>query len=336
MSNSHGIRDSIVYDAPVAVIDFETTGLSPGFDGIVELSVVRVDPGSNPELVLDTMVNPGRAVAATFIHGITDEDVKDAPMFNDLVGDLVRALSGCTLAAYNIYFDIKFLEHELLSAGIKILPPHFCLMYMRPMLGLGKRCPLGEACKFHDVTNNAAHIASEDALASAELLRVYLSEMKSMGITTFGDLARLKKYKFVQSFENNFLTSSLVEGRPTCTNLKSRRVMTPTMEKKHITTELEVPPEESSRRGLVDYWEALKVAVADLTITDEEIEELHRRKIDLGLPDEQVRMLHARLFSGVISQFIGDKWLDDKECKILHRMYSCLSQLGWAPGELGS
>jgi hypothetical protein len=61
----------------------------------VEVSVVRVDPGKQPRLVFDTRVNPERRMAATEIHGIRDRDVLGSPMFEDVAGGLLHALSGC-------------------------------------------------------------------------------------------------------------------------------------------------------------------------------------------------------------------------------------------------
>jgi DNA polymerase-3 subunit epsilon len=67
-----GIVDSRIQETPIAILDFETTGLTPGYDRVVEVCVMRCVPGQAPRIVLDTLVNPLRAVAATEIHGITD------------------------------------------------------------------------------------------------------------------------------------------------------------------------------------------------------------------------------------------------------------------------
>ena len=131
---ARGVGPLLIGDTPLAVIDFETTGLTPGVDRVVEVAVARLEPGCEPQLVLDTLVNPQRRVAATEIHGITDEDVSDAPSFAEVAGDLVEALAGCVVTAYNVYFDISFLSHELKSAGLNHVPPHMCLMYFRPRL----------------------------------------------------------------------------------------------------------------------------------------------------------------------------------------------------------
>jgi DNA polymerase III subunit epsilon len=197
-----GIMDRNILDTPVAVFDFETTGLSPGMDRVIEVSVIRCDPGERPRIAFDTLINPGRRVSATEIHGITNRDVADAPTFEEIAGDLVGAMEGCALAAYNVYFDMKFLDYELDRAGVAWQPPHFCLMYLRPMLGLGKQCRLDIACREYGVPFEGEHIAANDALASALLYEHYLGEIRNQNLATFSDLARLKKYKFTKSFGN--------------------------------------------------------------------------------------------------------------------------------------
>lgn len=80
-------------------------------------------------------------------------------------------------------------------------------------------------------------------------------------------------------------------------------------------------------------WDALRTALADPDISDEEIERLAAERAELGLRDDQVKMLHARAFASVISQFVGDQWLDEREVRKLHRLYACLERLGWAAGQ---
>ncbi len=327
MGDLHGILDLEVSATPIAVVDIETTGLSPGHDRIVEISVARVEPGEDPALVFDTLVNPLRPMAATEIHGITDEDVREAPTFAQIAGDFMRAISNSVVAAYNVYFDIGFLEYELNLSGIRVAIPHLCLMYMRPMLGIGARCPLDGACREHGVSFDGAHHSAADALASARLLEVYLAEIADAGIATFADLASLKNYKFVRSWDRAPVCRDVADACPSCGALKSRS--TDLCSARPATAPCAAPPENP----LAVYWEALKAALADLQITDEELHNLSMLKRTLGLHDEQVRVLHARVLTSVISQFTDDAWLDDKESRKLRRVYQCLSRLGWAPGE---
>ncbi|MDB5384610.1 MAG: hypothetical protein JWM11_256, partial [Planctomycetaceae bacterium] len=167
-----------ILETPLTVIDFETTGLDAGIDRVVEVCVARIDPGQPPKIILDTLINPGRPVDATFIHGITDADVRHAPRFADIAGDLVEALSGSVVTAYNVYFDLKFLRDELGRCGVVQVPPHLCLMYLKPLLGLGVKCGLREACRELGVLHTGEHYAAVDVAASAKILVRYLEEIK--------------------------------------------------------------------------------------------------------------------------------------------------------------
>ena len=178
MTSRKGLADRVIRDTPVAIIDFETTGLNAGVDRVVEVSVVRIQPQQKPELVLDTLINPQRRMGATDIHGITEEDIADAPRFEEIAGNFVTGLYDCVIAAYNVYFDIGFLEYELDKAGLRCSPPYLCLMYMRPMIGLGNRCSLDDACRFHCIEYSKKHQASADALAGARLWNLYLEAIK--------------------------------------------------------------------------------------------------------------------------------------------------------------
>jgi DNA polymerase III subunit epsilon len=197
-----GISHRNIADTPLAIVDTETTGLYPGGDRVIEIAVVRADPGAEPKVVVDTLINPQRTVAATEIHGISDADVADAPTFNDVAPVVVDALCGSVFASYNVYFDSKFVREELRRVGVRAFPPHLCLMYMRPMLGLGRKCSLRDACADTGVTHSNAHHAAADALAAAGLWTRYLEACQREGVRTFADLAELRSYKFTRSFDD--------------------------------------------------------------------------------------------------------------------------------------
>ena len=317
-----GINSLLVAQTPVAVIDLETTVLVAGVDRVVEVSIVRVEPGGTRQVVLDTLVNPQRHMAATEIHGITDDDVRDAPRFRDIGGEVIDAIGDAVVAAYNVYFDIKFLDYELRRLGVRNAVPHFCLMYMRPMLGLGSRCKLEAACKAHDITYKSAHVAAEDARACGDLFWYYLSVLEQKGVRTFGELASLRQYKFTQSFSNPVLSATAFPGLRRSGKRLSR------------AGQAIVVLRDRGRLSLASYWDTLMAAVADLEITEDEFETVKEERKRLNLPQEQVRMLHARIFANAISQFTDDEWLDSAETQKLHRLHGCLSELGWAPGEL--
>lgn len=321
MKPSSGILDRVIAETPIAVVDVETTGLSAGTDRILEIGVVRIEPGEEPELVLDTLVDPGRRVSATEIHGITDPDVKGAPRFHDLAPHFLSTISDCVFAAYNVYFDARFLQAELSEAGFRDFPPYLCLMYMRPMLQIGPRCTLGDACRQHRLEAGDQHVAADDALVSAQLWPRYTERMAELGVRTFRDLSRLRKYKFVSSFSLDPVSrcGGMVAEAP----LKSRR---------------KAPRTSTSRKADVispvfEYWDALKTALADLEFTSDEIAYLLKKKHKLALGRDEMRWLHARAFSGILSDMSSDHRIDDAEAETLRRIGEGLHQLGWSPGD---
>lgn len=91
------------------VVDLETTGFRPS-DRVVEIAAVRLHPETG-EIVdeYDTLVQPGRDVGHTSIHGITPSMLELAPTFDEILGDLARRLHGQILAAHNLPFDRRFL-----------------------------------------------------------------------------------------------------------------------------------------------------------------------------------------------------------------------------------
>lgn len=327
-ARSRGVTHRLIHRTPIAIVDLETTGLNPGTDRVVEVSVVRMEQGVAPRLVFDTLVNPRRAMAATEIHGITDDDVVDAPEFQDIVGDFIRALAGCVVAAYNVCFDVRFLEYELRQSRVDGLPPHVCLMYLRPMLGLGSRCSLDDACREHGIQRRGAHVSAADAEAGAQLMALYLAAMQERHVATYEDLARLKNYKFTTSFVYEPLSEAVTMHLPRCERFKPRTAEPTTRVAEPRQAEIVV-----SRHALAAYWEALKTVIADLLITDAELQYLEDKRRQLRLEEPHVRALHARAFAAAINQFVDDQWLDEREYSKLRRLYQCLSRLGWAPGE---
>ena len=105
---------------PIIFFDLETTGVDIMSDRIVELSLIKVYPNGTEE-VKSRRLNPERPIPAeaTKVHGITDDDVKDAPTFKQVAKDLARIFEGCDVAGFNSNrFDIPLLEEEFLRAGV--------------------------------------------------------------------------------------------------------------------------------------------------------------------------------------------------------------------------
>ncbi|MCF6746209.1 DNA polymerase III [Blastococcus sp. KM273128] len=160
----------------VAVVDVETTGLSPRTDRVVEIGVVLLDDRGEVEAEFETLLNPGRDVGPTGLHGISAGDVVDAPAFADVAPHLRSLLAGRVLVAHNALFDLRFLAREFGRAGLPTaLSPTLCTMRLAPLFfGSGTRS-LQALCGFLDIPLVHGHAALHDARATAELMLAMLA-----------------------------------------------------------------------------------------------------------------------------------------------------------------
>lgn len=162
---------------PVAVVDIETSGLSPDRCRIVEIAILRLSPGGAPAW-LDTLVDPQGPVGPTDIHGIRAEDVRGAPRFADLCPAIAALLDGAWVVAHNARFEDSFLAAEVARAGGAWAAPHVCTMRLARRVDPTRRGPgastLGTLARDFGVTNPAAHRAAGDVLATAGVLAALL------------------------------------------------------------------------------------------------------------------------------------------------------------------
>ena len=103
---------------PLIFFDVETTGLNVSKDKIIELSYIKVYPNGTEESNT-VRINPGFPIPAesSAIHHITDEDVKDCPMFKQVARILEKVFEGCDIAGFNSNrFDIPILVEEYCHA----------------------------------------------------------------------------------------------------------------------------------------------------------------------------------------------------------------------------
>jgi len=119
-------------------------------------------------------VNPQMPIPeqATAIHGITDDDVKDCPVFKELAKSLAAQIEGCDLAGFNSNrFDIPLLAEEFLRAGVDIDLNKRKFIDVQTIFHKMEQRNLIAAYKFYcgkDLTN--AHSAESDTRATYEVL----------------------------------------------------------------------------------------------------------------------------------------------------------------------
>jgi len=164
--------------SPIAVFDFETTGVDPTTCRPVSVAVVHVDAlgESEPVLAYSSLIDPSILIPAeaTEVHGITNERVAGAPTIETVAPDLLEALHGHTLAAYNLTYDWQVLERRVPGC-----PPFrgICAYVMARAVDkyqTGKR--LTDVAGRRGMSFDA-HDAAADAMVTARLLPVLLREL---------------------------------------------------------------------------------------------------------------------------------------------------------------
>lgn len=107
-------------DRPLAFIDIESTGANPRVDRLIDLAIIKCLPDNTRE-EHSFRVNPGIPIPpeTTAIHGISNADVAEAPLFIKVAPQIHSILFGCDLAGYNVLrFDLVLLAEEFARAGL--------------------------------------------------------------------------------------------------------------------------------------------------------------------------------------------------------------------------
>ena len=160
-------------NAPLAIVDLETTGSDPASDRVTEIAVLEVS-GLALTGQWSTLVNPGGALpgAIQALTGITQEMVERAPRFADIAAELYERLAGRVFVAHNARFDYGFLRREFDRAGLKYVAKTVCTVRLSRRLYPGQRGhDLDSLIERHGLECEARHRAAPDATAVWQFLR---------------------------------------------------------------------------------------------------------------------------------------------------------------------
>ena len=164
------------------VLDTETTGL-PG--EIVDLAIID----SRGEVVFDSLLRPMIRIPeeATRVHGITDEDVSDAPLFPEKWPEIQSLLVNKRIITYNAKFDRNCLIFTANKHRIDLGYMEWeCLMLAYATYrgepneyGSPRWHKLGDACAHHGIEIVHAHRAIGDAWAAYQLMKMIAKQHSS-------------------------------------------------------------------------------------------------------------------------------------------------------------
>ncbi len=168
------------FDAELAVVDVETTGLDASKDRVMEIAVVAMRAGATIER-WSTLVNPGIPIPdeVVAITGITNAMVEGAPSFATIAADVEARLRGRVFVAYNHTFDQAFVKGELERVGLK-LPEVPCLdplVFAREFQKDDGSKKLGKVAERLGITLLEAHRAANDAEVAGFILYAFKEQL---------------------------------------------------------------------------------------------------------------------------------------------------------------
>ncbi len=183
-------------DADFVVFDFETTGAKCPPSRVTEIGAFRVENGKITAK-FHTLVNPETEIPLfiTQLTGISDEMVKAAPKFREIIVDFLEFIGDSVLVAHNAHFDLRFLNHEIgmIYENYRIRNPHLCTVQLaRKLLPDLENHKLNTVAEHYAVSLEHHHRASDDAHATAKIFVNFLEMLDEKGVKNIGAAQKFK------------------------------------------------------------------------------------------------------------------------------------------------
>ena len=196
---------------PLCVFDLETTGLQIVTDRIIQIGIIKILPDGKTENY-NSLVNPEIKIPeeSILIHGITNEKVKNKPLFKDLAPEIIKFIGDADLAGYNSNkFDIPLLAEELIRTGVDFNLSNRHFVDVQNIFHKMEQRTLVAAYQFYcskSVTD--AHDALYDSKITLEVLKAQLSKYEDLdsdiaSLAEFSRMGELKTYDFAGRLAQN-------------------------------------------------------------------------------------------------------------------------------------
>lgn len=185
-------------DLTFTVIDTETTGMSPKYARLLEISAVKI----NPTLSIDkgnyfsTLINPECKIdySAYRVHGISENMVKDKPFIYEVLPEFNDFVKDTVLVAHNAKFDMGFLNYAYNECSIS--PQYLTVIdtiklskIAFPNLRSYSLDNMIQTLNINiSINNSYRHRALFDALHTASLLVKCINNLELLGIRYIYDL----------------------------------------------------------------------------------------------------------------------------------------------------
>jgi len=152
-------------DVPLAFVDVETTGCSPGADRVIDVAVIGTR-GGELEFEWQSLVNPGARIpdGITALTGIDNDMLAEAPPFEQIARELRARLAGRVFVAHNVRFDYGFIRREFARLGDEWSADSLCTVRLsRALYPQLARHNLDALIELHGIEIAHRHRAMPDA-----------------------------------------------------------------------------------------------------------------------------------------------------------------------------
>jgi DNA polymerase-3 subunit alpha (Gram-positive type) len=199
-----GFEGRELRETEFVVFDLETTGAKAGPCRITEIGAYRVRNGE-VTAEFQTLVNPEIPIPwfITQLTGITDEMVRDAPLFRDIAHDFLSFIGDSILVAHNSGFDMSFLNYEIgrVYRDYKVANPCLCTVQLsRKLLPDILNHKLKTVAEHYSIDLVNHHRASADAFATAHIFVNLLIKLNDRGVNDLAAVRKLgsRKHRYVR------------------------------------------------------------------------------------------------------------------------------------------
>ena len=274
-----------------AVVDCETTGFGVN-DRVIEIAIVLLD-GTSLEVIdeFDTLLNPGRDVGRTDLHGISPKMIGAAPRFEDIASSLAARLHGSVLVAHNISFDARMLQQECDRFKIKFDRGNGVCTYKLS----GSK--LDVAIQSLGIELDHHHRALADARAASDILRHFRESI--------GSEIAVKMHARASFTPHHTLRREAVESvaQPSTLRRMLGRACYP-----------------SSNDRVATYFEMLDWALSDGRLSADEKRLVQAARSELGLSSQHTASLHGSYLKSIKAAILRDGRVTDDEAKLFSKM----------------
>lgn len=180
-----------------AVIDLETTGhdVASG-DSIIDIGIVIIE-NDDITTTYSTLLQPDVRIPPFVeqLTGIHNQDVEDAPLFQEKMDEILSLLEGHTIVAHNVPFDVGFFNDQLLVENHEPLVNDVIdtVELARILYPKAPGYKLNELAHYLQINHKDPHRALSDAIVTAQVFLISKQKIEALPYETIRHLLHLEE-----------------------------------------------------------------------------------------------------------------------------------------------